>query len=239
MKIKTIITCLILGIILFVICFDYDKRTYPNEFYNVYLDGIHLGVIKSKTELEKYINAKANHFINVEDVTTTYCEDDRSLEQIIQDENLQELIDNSKETKYYQNEDKKNCVDITVEDGEMIENVYTPEGINIEKTLTFSDELNTVEEVYSKIVAVKSFTIKGYQFTIKNDDKINYIYTINKDIFEQATNELIKIYVGAETYQKYLDDSQIKIETVGSLIENVYIKNNNTYVLFCKYFFKK
>ena len=228
MKIKTIITCLILGIILFVICFDYDKRTYPNEFYNVYLDGIHLGVIKSKTELEKYINAKANHFINVEDVTTTYCEDDRSLEQIIQDEKLQEIIDNSKETKYYQNEDKKNCVDIKVEDGEMIENVYTPEGINIEKTLTFSDELNTVEEVYSKIVAVKSFTIKGYKFTIKNDDKINYIYTINKDIFEQATNELIKIYVGAETYQKYLDDSQIKIETVGSLIENVYIDNEIT-----------
>ena len=65
-KIGSIITCLILGVILFVICFDYNKRDYPNEFYNVYLDGQLLGVIDSKTDLENYINAKANHFINVD-----------------------------------------------------------------------------------------------------------------------------------------------------------------------------
>ncbi len=227
-KIGSIITCIILGIILFVICFDYNKRQYPNEFYNVYLDGEYLGVIESKTELENYIDAKANHFINVEDVTTTYCEDERSLEQIIIDQNLQPLIDSSKNTEYYENDEGLNCVDITIEDGEMIETVYTPEGLNVEKIVTFSDQLNTVDEIYSKIVNLKSFTIKGYQFTIKDEDENIYIYVTDKDIFEQATNELIKTYVGAETYEQYLNDTQKQIDTVGSLVENVYIENEIT-----------
>ena len=227
-KIGSIITCIILGIILFVICFDYNKRQYPNEFYNVYLDGEYLGVIESKTELENYIDAKANHFINVEDVTTTYCEDERSLEQIIIDQNLQPLIDSSKNTEYYENDEGLSCVDITIEDGEMIETVYTPEGLNVEKIVTFSDQLNTVDEIYSKIVNLKSFTIKGYQFTIKDEDENIYIYVTDKDIFEQATNELIKTYVGAETYEQYLNDTQKQIDTVGSLVENVYIENEIT-----------
>lgn len=230
-KIGSIITCLILGVILFVICFDYNKREYPNEFYNVYLDGEYLGVIESKSALENYIDEKANHLINIENVTTTYCEDERSLEQIIAEENLQEVIDNSKDHEYYQNDDGLNCIDITIEDGDTIETVYTPEGLNIEKILTFSDNLNTVEEIYSKIVNLKSFTIRGYQFTIKNPDDENenvYIYVTDKDIFEQATNKLIETYVGTEAYQEYLNDTQQPIETVGTLVENVYIEDEIT-----------
>ena len=227
-KIGSIITCLILGVILFIICFDYNKRDYPNEFYNVYLDGEYLGTIDSKEELENYIDEKANHFINVENVTTTYCENEKTLEQIIEEQNLDEIIANSKETKYYQNAKKKNCMDITIEDGDMIETVYTPEGLNVEKIVTFSNELNTVEEIYSKIVNLKSFTIRGYQFTIKDEEENVYIYVTDKNIFEQATNELIKTYVGEEKYQQYLNETQKQIETVGSLIENVYIENEIT-----------
>ena len=230
-KIGSIITCLILGVILFVICFDYNKRDYPNEFYNVYLDGQLLGVIDSKTDLENYINAKANHFINVEEVTTTYCETDKTLEQIIIDENLQPIIDSSKDTKYYQNEDGINCLDIIIEDGDLIEDVYTPKGLNIEKILTFSGNLNTVEEIYEKIVNLKSFTIKGYQFSIKSTDEekenVN-VYVIDKNIFEQAVNKMIETYVGKERYEQYLSDGQKPIETVGSLVENVYIEDEIT-----------
>ena len=230
-KIGSIITCLILGVILFVICFDYNKRDYPNEFYNVYLDGKLLGVIDSKNALENYINAKANHFINVEEVTTTYCETDKTLEQIIIDENLQPIIDSSKDTKYYQNEDGINCLDIIIEDGDLIEDVYTPKGLNIEKILTFSGNLNTVEEIYEKIVNLKSFTIKGYQFSIKstNEEKENVnVYVTDKNIFEQAVNKMIETYVGKERYEQYLSDGQKPIETVGSLVENVYIEDEIT-----------
>lgn len=226
-KIGSIITCLILGIILFLLCFDYSKNDFPNELYNVYLDGQHLGVINSKEELENYINAKANHLINIKDITKTYCEDERSLEDIIKEDNIKEIINSAKDIKYYENDGKK-CVDIIIEDGEVIENVYTPQGLNVEKVLTYNGTINTIEEVYSKIVDLKSFTIKGYQFTMHDEDKTSYIYVTDKKIFEDAVNELIATYVGNEDYQAYIEGNQLEIDTVGSLIENVYIQEDIT-----------
>lgn len=227
-KIGPLITCLVLGVILFLLCFDYSKKNYPNELYNVYLDGQLLGVIESKEDLEAYINNKTNHLINVEEVTRTYCEDERSLEQVIIDEDLQELINNSKDTRYYTNDDQKECIDIIIEDGQLIEQIYTPKGLNIEKVLTYDNQISTVEDIYSKIVELKTFTIKGYQFTVHKEDSDSYIYVTDKEIFEEAVNELIATYVGKENYQAYLDDNQLQIETVGSLIENVYIEEEIT-----------
>ncbi len=222
-KIISIISCLILGIILFFLCFDYNQMSYPQELYNVYLDGIYLGTITSKSDLENYINEKTEHLINLENVTKTYCEDERSLDEIIAEENLQGLIDKSENVKYYENEDVK-CMDITFKEGETIEKIYTPTGLDVEKILTYNGEITSIDDIYSKIVKMKSFTVKGYQFTIRNEDNIKYIYTINKDVFEQAVRELIATYVGKDDYEAYLEDNQIKIETVGSLIENVYIQ---------------
>ena len=222
-NIGSIITCLILGIILFLLCFNYNQMNYPEELYNVYLDGSYLGTIASKDSLEKYIDNQTDHLINLKEVTKTYCEDDRTLDQIIEEENLQTLINESKDVKYYE-EDEKKCMDIIIEEGETIEKIYTPTGLDIEKILTYNGEIASVEDIYSKIVKLKSFTIKGYQFTIRNEDKIKYIYTTNKDIFEEAVKELIATYVGKDDYEAYLEDNQIKIDTVGSLIENVYIQ---------------
>ena len=225
-KIITYITCLFLGVILYFLCFNYNTLNYPNEFYNVYLDGSYLGTIESKDDLTNYIDAKAEHLINVENVTKKYCEDDKTLDEIIIENNLQDVINNS--TVNYYEEDNKKCMDITTKNGDTVEKIYTPTGLNIEKILTYNGELNSIEEIYSKIVDLKSFTVKGYQFIIRNDEKEKYIYTINKDLFENAVNELIKTYVGEKEYQLYLNDNQTEIETVGSLIENVYIEDNIT-----------
>lgn len=222
-NIGSIITCLILGIILFFLCFDYNQMKYPNELYNVYLDGNYLGTIDSKDDLEKYIDEKASHLINAQEITTTYCENDKTLEQIIIDENLED----AKEIKYYDKDDKK-CMDVTIVDGEQIEKIYTPNGLNIEKVLTYNGEINSVEDIYSKIVNIKSFTVQGYQFTAREEDKEKYFYVIDKDIFEEAVKQLINTYVGEDEYNAYLDGTQLKIETVGSTIENVYIKEDIT-----------
>ena len=222
-NIKSIIACLILGMILFLLCFDYNKMKYPNELYNVYLDGNYLGTIDSKDDLEKYIDEKASHLINAQEITTTYCENDKTLEQIIIDENLED----AKEIKYYDKDDKK-CMDVTIVDGEQIEKIYTPNGLNIEKVLTYNGEVNSVEDIYSKIVDMKSFTVQGYQFTAREEDKEKYFYVIDKDIFEEAVKQLINTYVGEDEYNAYLDGIQLKIETVGSTIENVYIKEDIT-----------
>ena len=203
-NIGSIITCLILGIILFFLCFDYNKMKYPNELYNVYLDGNYLGTIDSKDNLEKYIDEKASHLINVQEITTTYCENDKTLEQIIIDENLED----AKEIKYYDKDDKK-CMDVTIVDGEQIEKIYTPNGLNIEKVLTYNGEINSVEDIYSKIVDMKSFTVQGYQFTAREEDKEKYFYVIDKDIFEEAVKQLINTYVGEDEYNAYLDGNRL------------------------------
>ena len=82
-KIITYMTCLFLGVILYFLCFNYNTLNYPNEFYNVYLDGSYLGTIESKDDLTNYIDAKAEHLINVENVTKKYCEDDKTLHAMI------------------------------------------------------------------------------------------------------------------------------------------------------------
>ncbi len=226
-KIGSIIISLLLGAFLFFFCLGYSKNNYPNELYNVYLDGEYLGTIDSKEKLQNYINENAQHLINIKDITKTYCENEKTLDEIIKDENLQELMDNSKDINYYESDNKK-CMDIIIEDGETIEKVYSPNGLNIEKVLTYNGELTDIQDIYSKIIDLKSFTVKGYQFTINKDDKTEYIYVTDKKIFEDAVNSLISIYVGKDDYKAYLEDNQLKIETVGSLIENVYIEENIT-----------
>lgn len=230
MKIRHIIICIIIGIVLFLFCFNYSNKSYPNEYYNVYLDGELLGAIESKDKLENYIEEKTEHLINIKEVTKTYCSNEKNLQDIIKEEEIQELINNNP-TKYYNNSENKECVDITLKDGYVIENVYRPNGLEIEKVLTYKESLSTIEDIYKKIVQLKSFTVKGYQFTISSknqneNDEIEklYVYTINKEIFEEAVKALIITYVGEEGYEAYIKGTQQEIETVGTLLENVYIE---------------
>jgi len=228
-KFVAVLISVISCILLFLVCFDYNEKDYPNEYYNVYLDGKYLGTILSKEELEKYIDEKTSHIINIKNITKTYCEDERTLDEVIKQESLETIIEQSESVKYYK-KNNKDCVDIEIKDGTTIENIYTPNGLEIEKILTYKGDLNSIEEVYSKIAELKSFTVKGYEFKITDEDKISYVNVIEKDMFKEAVTVFIETYVGKNEYKAYLDDSQLKIETVGSLLENVYIQENITFV---------
>lgn len=225
-KIAPIIICTIVTIILYPLCVNYGKQNYPNEYYNVYLDEQLLGTILSEQELLDYIRTNTEKIINIETITKTYCEDNRTLEEIINQENLQDYISNSEVNYYTQN--NKNCLDIVIKNGTEIEKIYTPIGLEVEKVLTYNSNITSVEDIYSQIVDKKSFTIKGYQFTIKKEDKEININVTNKDIFEEAVKSFIEVYVGKEEYASYLNDSQAEIKTTGSIIENVYIEQTLT-----------
>lgn len=212
----TILICFASGIILFLLCYGYSKNTYPKEYYNVYLDGQLLGTVTSKEELEKYINDKTEHYINVLEETKEYC---------IIDDTTKKIIENASSVEYFQR-DGQECAKVTTKAGTYVDNVYTPNGLKIEQILAYNGKLNSTEEIYNKIVDIKSFTIKGYQFTIKDEDQTSYIYVTDKEIFEKATKELIKTYVGEESYNAYLNNTQTKIDTTGTLIENIYIQED-------------
>ena len=115
---------------------------------------------------------------------------------------------------------------------EHVDTVYKPEGTEIKKIYTYHNDIVSVEEVYKKIMAKKSNTISGYKFTIKsdNEEKPNIeIYTIDKNIFSKAIEDLITIFVDEKQYEDYKNDNQKEITSTGSIIENIYVEQDITY----------
>ena len=49
-----------------------------------------------------------------------------------------------------------------------VEQVYPPKGFEIEKYVTYNDEVRSVEDVYNEIKNSKNFTVKGYTATISS-----------------------------------------------------------------------
>ena len=109
-----------------------------------------------------------------------------------------------------------------------VSKVYAPESLQIKKNYTYSGDVTSVQNIYKKIKKKDTFTIKGYQFVIKHKDDKDKIKNIkinvlNKNVFKKAVTTLINTYVGKENYNLYLEDNQMKFDTTGETIENVYI----------------
>lgn len=109
-----------------------------------------------------------------------------------------------------------------------VETVYAPVGLQVKKITTFNDKLSTVKEIYSKITEQSPFTIRGYLFSIKKANDTIKVYVTNERIFEEAVTDTIKTFVGTNAYQAYIEDEQLKIETTGKEIQNVYIEEDIT-----------
>ena len=194
------LTIIISAIVLFLEMTTTTRITEPQTFYNVYLDGNIVGTIKSKDELEKYID---------------------------------------KQNEEYKKEYK-------------VDTVYAPNGLDIKTDVVYSNNVNTVEEIYGKIQNKKPFTIKGYQYTITSSyinsaetydengekeeteeteeteaNKIK-IYVLDKQVFKDSIDTFIKTYAGEDAYEAYKNETQKEIETTGQIIESVYLKNNIT-----------
>ena len=114
-----------------------------------------------------------------------------------------------------------------------VEQVYPPKGFEVEKYVSYNDDLTTVENVYNKIKDKKSFTIKGYVVSIVSpeteDSEAKVLYKINvlsRDIIDEAIQNIVNSFVSAEKYKIYMEDEQAEIKDVGSLIENMYFKES-------------
>lgn len=261
-KASTIFLIVILSVIVFYFTFSPNKTIQPNTYYKVYLDDKLMGTIKSKQELENYINnqgkkiaslvndystkvdiidnsksildsfnnndtenlnleQKANYIIknqknlNISDIKVNYLKDylNKKLYNIDEEE-LKEMRDYIENNEAYKN----------------IENVYAPNGIEIQKTKTYSNNLISVKEIYNKIIKEKSPTVKGYQFTIKKENSEPVIiYVTDPDIFLDAVNNMAEIFIGEEAYKNYKNNTQSEITSTGVKIENVYVKEDITY----------
>lgn len=113
-----------------------------------------------------------------------------------------------------------------------VNDVYVPSGTEIKKVYTYHADILSVEEAYKKIMSKKSSTVSGYKFTIKSTiEEIDDIelYTIDTNVFYEAIEEVITIFVDDVEYKKYKEDKQDKITTTGSIIENIYVEQDITY----------
>ena len=147
---------------------------------------------------------------------------DKSLGTIRSDKELENYID--KNGTYY-----KNKFDV--------DKVYSPKGLQIRKLTTYNGKVSSVSQIYRKISKEEPLTIKGFEFIIKKqtDNKDNEntvttqsIYVLDKKVFKDAVTALIETFVGADAYEAYIDDNQVKIETTGENINDVYVNEDIT-----------
>ncbi|MCI8777659.1 MAG: M23 family metallopeptidase [Bacilli bacterium] len=112
--------------------------------------------------------------------------------------------------------------------------INEPNGLQVRKVTTYNNQTTPVPEIYEEISENKPFTVKGYQISIKAIDSdtakttVQNVYVLNPDIFKKAVESMIKTYLGELDYNAYYDGTQVKIQTIGYYINNVYVEENIT-----------
>ncbi len=158
-------------------------------------------------------------FINEESyasATSTY--------QVYLDGNKIGLIDSKDELYELINKEQTE-----IKDKYKVDQVYPPKGFKIIKKNTYDNDVTTVEDIYEYIKDDKSFTLKGYTITIKSKEEgvePQYIYVLNQDIFKEALENVVKIFIGEERYTQFLNNTQPEVVDIGYIIENMYFQEN-------------
>lgn len=255
--------CVILvSVFILFLGFSNRKSKNPNSYYQVYLDGEQLGTIKSKRELETYIDSQADIIRdNVRDYETKLeaIDDTKEVIDSIGDESFKELNNKDKISYLINNKSKLNISDTkydsikiysdnklwSMSDSDITEmknyyeenkiylesdKIYTPNGIEMKKVLTYEPTTVSTGEMYKKIIEKKNCTIPGYKFTIKkNDGSEANVYVTDKSIFRDSIDTMASIFVGENRYRNYKDDNQSEIEGTGEVINNVYVEEDIAY----------
>lgn len=119
---------------------------------------------------------------------------------------------------YINNEQKE------LKDEYNVDKVYLPSGIDIEKDITYDKKIYSEKEMYKKIKSKKKFTIKGYIVTISKDKQKDLkLYLIKKNIFDKSVKKVLNAFVKEDDVKNYKNNTQPKIKTTGSTIENISI----------------
>ena len=149
------------------------------------------------------------------------------------------FIESSDELNEYINKQQEK-----LKDKYHVDTIYIPNNIDIVKEITYENNFDSIEHIYSMIDTISPFTIKGYEVTIdrtnsteyKNDDnvddnkpKITKINILNKETFNKAIEEVILSFVDEEQYQLFKNKEKIELKgSTGELLENLYVEDNIT-----------
>jgi len=120
-----------------------------------------------------------------------------------------------------------------------VDRVFPPNDLDIVKEYTYSNDIKTEKELYEEIKDISPFTINGYIITIKgseetSEDQGKYttedkkIYVIDKEVFTKSIKDAVQAFIPEETYNSFLNKTQTPIKDTGTIIEDIYLKNNIT-----------
>lgn len=121
-----------------------------------------------------------------------------------------------------------------------VDKVYLPNELDIVKEITYDEKISSEKDIYEKIKDISPFTVNGYTVTIKgfevksedSDTMVQKpdikIYVLDKEVFTKALKNTINVFVSEEDYNNFINKTQKEIEDVGSIIEDIYIKNQIT-----------
>ena len=121
-----------------------------------------------------------------------------------------------------------------------IDKVFLPNDLDIVKEVTYDNKISTEKEIYEKIKGISPFTISGYTITIKGLETVSdddgskvvqpdkKIYVLDKEIFTKALKNTINVFISENDYNNFINKTQPEIKDIGSIIEDIYIKNQIT-----------
>ena len=120
-----------------------------------------------------------------------------------------------------------------------VDKVYAPNELDVMKEITYNQKISTEEEIYEKIKDKSPFTINGYKITIKGIQIIDeeqgeittedtVVYVLDKELFNEAVKNTVEVFVSEENYNNFINNTQKEITDVGTIIEDIYIKNEIT-----------
>lgn len=199
-KVSTYFIVFILSIIIFLMGFNYSNSKEPSTYYKVYLKDDVIGYIKSKKELEKYIDNQAssirknvkkysieldaidtlNRLVSI-DSLDNYSNSDKA-KYFLANNTSYNLTDTDKENlKVYINSKLYNLSDYEIASMRdyvssnkiynYVDHVYVPNGIEIKKVYTYKDNILSAQEIYKKIMEKESCSVAGYKFVIKSSNE--------------------------------------------------------------------
>lgn len=120
-----------------------------------------------------------------------------------------------------------------------VNKVYVPNDLDMVKEITYNQKVSTEEEIYEKIKGIAPFTINGYIITIKGTKMMTEengeittddltIYVLDKELFYNAVKNTVSVFVSDEDYNNFINGTQPEIKDTGTIIEDIYIKNDIT-----------
>lgn len=110
-----------------------------------------------------------------------------------------------------------------------VNKVYVPEGVDIQKCITYKKDVKTAKQINNIIKEKKPFTIEGYKVTIKtnsSEEEDIIINVLDKDMFDKAIKSVVEAFVSKEDVKNYENDTQPEIKETGTLIEDIYVDQN-------------